>query len=394
VKAFQTEADTGRAIAAWAREEVFARAPEVDAILTVEPEHVGYLSGYRSMAYDTSRTYVCAAVATRDATRLVLGAADAAPALEVISDPKLIFRYGRFFFENYTSAQTPPDVNLTYAEALSAALRSTLGLKGRLGVDQSGPFLAMSGTTPLISDLDAKDVSAAILDARIRKSHGEIDLLRQATHLVESGITAAIAWARAGMTENALAAVIAGEISRGGGVPRFIAVTSGHRSALADAYPTSRKIEKGDLVRLDIGCTYHGYWADMARTACVGEPSPAQKAQYDAIRAGLEHQLEQLRAGQTAASSFEAAVTATRRAGLSHYQRHHCGHGIGLQPSEFPRLSLDNPAPLEANMVLCVETPYYEIGRGGMMVEDTVVVTDDGYAPLTTIARDLSIIPA
>ncbi|HET9395767.1 MAG TPA: M24 family metallopeptidase, partial [Nitrospiraceae bacterium] len=151
-------------------------------------------------------------------------------------------------------------------------------------------------------------------------------------------------------------------------------------------------VKPGDLVRLDIGCTYQGYWADMARTASVGEPTTRQAMQYRAIKAGLEHQLAQLRAGQTAAASFEAAVSATRRAGLPNYQRHHCGHGIGLQPSEFPRLSADNTSPLKANMVLCVETPYYELGRGGMMVEDTVVVTADGFAPLTTIPRDLSII--
>ena len=78
------------------------------------------------------------------------------------------------------------------------------------------------------------------------------------------------------MTELELSTTIASEMRAGGGVPRFVVVTCGERSALADAYATCAKLRTGDLVRFDIGCTVDGYWADMARSAVVGEPSREQ----------------------------------------------------------------------------------------------------------------------
>jgi Xaa-Pro aminopeptidase len=95
-----------------------------------------------------------------------------------------------------------------------------------------------------------------------------------------------------------------------------------------------------------------------------------------------------------AADLFALAVDVTQRRGLAPYRRHHCGHGIGLDAYEAPIVGPDDDGTLEEGMTFCFETPYYELGWGGMMVEDAVVVTVDGARALTTLSRGLTEVPA
>jgi Xaa-Pro dipeptidase len=95
------------------------------------------------------------------------------------------------------------------------------------------------------------------------------------------------------------------------------------------------------------------------------------------------------RPGATGEEVFRAGVEAVRRAGVPHYQRHHCGHAIGLEPYEPPLIAPGQTIPLEPGMTFCLETPYYELGWGGVQVEDAVVVTEKGCRVLNRSARDL-----
>jgi Xaa-Pro aminopeptidase len=85
-------------------------------------------------------------------------------------------------------------------------------------------------------------------------------------------------------------------------------------------------------------------------------------------------------------------VRVTRENGLPHYQRHHVGHGIGLEPYDPPTINAATTTALEAGMVFCVETPYYEHGWGGVQVEDAVEVTPTGVRMLTRSSQDLAVI--
>lgn len=89
--------DDLRTLAQKVREKVFGACGDVDAIISTDPTHVGYLCGYRTILFDLIRTYRCATIVTRDKAVLVTGASDAAAALEVLRDPACIYRYGVFF---------------------------------------------------------------------------------------------------------------------------------------------------------------------------------------------------------------------------------------------------------------------------------------------------------
>jgi Xaa-Pro aminopeptidase len=82
-------------------------------------------------------------------------------------------------------------------------------------------------------------------------------------------------------------------------------------------------------------------------------------------------------------------MDAVRKAGLPHYRRNHVGHGIGLDGYEVPALTESSTDVLTPGMVMCIETPYYELGFGGFQVEDMVLVTETGVESFMTLPRDL-----
>lgn len=384
--------DDIKAIADQARRKVFAACGNAfDAVVTADPAHVGYLSGYRSVQLDVDRNYRCAAIATPEQTILIVGAADAPAALEVIRDPSCIYRYGRFYVfshEGSVSLSALPPAQPTFLEALAAAIKDHLAPRSRVGFDATtaGDRYELKSAIPDHS----QDARPHFIRARSVKSPQEIEKIRQAAEITERGMEQAIRRAAPGVTEIELSALIATEIRAGGGIPRFVVVTAGERAALADAYASRAKLKKGDLLRLDIGCTLDGYWADTARTVAIGAPTREQQDRYDALLAGEAAQLDFVKPGILASDLFTVAVDTVRKGALANYQRTHCGHGIGIAAHEFPTLNAANhEVVVEEGMVFCVETPYYEVGWGGMMVEDMIVIRREGPELLTKLPREL-----
>ncbi|HEY7242925.1 MAG TPA: Xaa-Pro peptidase family protein [Xanthobacteraceae bacterium] len=389
--------DDLRAIAHKVRSKVFDACDQpVDVIVSNDPTHVGYLCGYRSLLLDLMRDYRTAAIVTRETAVLVTGASDVAAALEVLRDPAGIYRYGVFFFETSNATgldfSALPKLEATFADALRAAIAATIKPQQRVGLDCASARELQELQN--LAGARSFDARPAIMKARRTKLSDEIQKIAHAAAIAERGLEKAFAHARAGVTELELSAIIAGEMRAGGGVPRFVVVTRGERSALADAYATPAKLSNGDLVRFDIGCTVDGYWADMARTAVVGEPTREQEQRYAALLEGEQAQRALARSGVTAGDMFKVAVDRVRRGALPGYQRSHCGHGIGIEVYEYPTLNAASHAvELEEGMVLCVETPYYQIGWGGMMVEDMIVIRSAGNECLTQVSRELRRLP-
>ena len=121
-------------------------------------------------------------------------------------------------------------------------------------------------------------------------------------------------------------------------------------------------------------------------------PSDRQRRYFDALAAGHRAALDALRSGTPVGDVFDAAVHGVRRSGIPEYHRGHCGHGIGLQLYDAPLVSPSDDTILEPGMVVNVEVPYYELGFGGMQIEDTAVVTDGAPFLLTRAARELRVL--
>ena len=382
-----------------ARQERLAAAVQdapFDAFLAVSPANVDYATGYQSVSGAVHGRSGIASFVTPGRTVSARPGAASAPALAGGLAEEAVVAYGRFFFESRDGAAAPTRMVDAHADlvdaARSAALLAGLGT-ATIGVDEAAMHpdhrARLAAALPNVTFVDA---SVWALRVRARKLPGELELLERSARLAEDGITAAVKAARAGMTERELATVVARTMVDGGAMPRFVVVTAGERSALADAFATDRPLRPGDLVRFDVGAVLDGYWSDIGRTAVVGEPNALQQRFYDAIEAGEAEQLARIRPGMAAAEVFDIAIAEVERRGLFPYRRHHCGHGIGLDVYEPPIVSPGVTQQIEQDMVFCLETPYYELGWGGMMVEDTVVVTADGHRRLSVSDRSLRVI--
>lgn len=355
------------------------------------PQHVAYATGYRSVAADIFPSHRMAALVSAESVVVVAPAADGGALLHYV-DADHHEPYGRFFFEGDHPVAGFADRHESFGEALETAARR-FGVSGIVGIDGSLGQTEQRGLG-LVPGIDEIDESADAWLRRVRtiKLPGEVARLEAAAHLAEDGIDAALGVAEPGVTERELAAVVAATMAEGGGLPRFLVVTSGERSALSDARGTDRELGPGDLVRFDVGCTVDGYWSDVGRTAIVDAPDALTVRRYAAIAAGEEAQLEMIRPGVSAEELFRTAVETVQRGGLRPYRRHHCGHGIGTEVYEPPIVAAGVETLLEPAMVLCLETPFYEIGWGGMMVEDAVEVTPTGHRRLTRSDRSLRVI--
>ena len=368
-----------------------------DVFIATSAVNVMYATGYMPPGAQMAAIHPMAAIITSGARRLALPVADSAPAIDFGIAPEEIVAFGRFYFESPTGE--PPsawaDRHASLAEAVAVALHQLGVTSGRVGLDCAGlgPNEA-AGRAAVPSGAEVVDATTWARSVRVRKTEAELALLRHSAELSVQGIDRAVAAATPGMTERDLARLVAGTMVEGDALPKFVIVTSGPRSALADAPTTGRAIQPGDLVRFDVGCLFEGYWSDIGRTAVVGEPTALQQRRYDAIYAAEQAQIDAAKAGAVAGDLFSLGVKTVEAGGITGYRRQHCGHGIGAEVYEHPIIADGVDAPLLAGMTYCFETPYYELGWGGMMVEDTVVVTEDGAVSFTDTDRTLRVIPA
>ena len=360
-----------------------------DWLALADPSNIAYATGYSSVGGDLFAGHRMVALISDEGAFLVGSASDAGPATESAVSPDRYEPFGTFYFESESSPiaamagrhASPEEALDTLAVRVEAT--GTIGVDGRIG-----DGAAVLGTRGSVTD-----AAGWINRLRMRKLPEEVEILRRTARLAEDAVDAAIAAAGVGVTERELAATVATTMAAGGGTPRFLVVTAGPRSALADARATDRMLCPGDLLRFDVGCTVDGYWSDIGRTAVMGEPDDLSSRRYAAILAGEEAQLEAAAPGVTAGELFRLAVTRVEEAGLRPYRRHHCGHGIGLDVYEQPIVADGDETRLEPGMVFCFETPFYDLDAGGMMVEDAVEITEDGCRVLTVSDRSLRVVP-
>lgn len=373
-------------------ERFFQLNPDIELVITDDPFHVGYLSGYRTILLDGSG-YRQALIVSRQRMDLITGSSDAPAALEVIDDPDCIWRYGEFYVsqaEGTSGYNEMPSIQSDFHSALRLALQKTIGKNNQIGLD-----IVSSDTLSVIKSIVNSDriynISDKLKVARATKTIEEQALLRYSSKITDEAISIAREMIKPGVSELEISASINQHIVLKGGITRFAVVTSGERSSRVDAYARDHKIQAGDLVRLDIGATVQGYYSDMARTYSAGLTSELAINRYQSLLEGEQQELSVIKAGVLASDIFQAAMHSVRKGALPGYNRNHCGHGIGLRAHEFPLLGPASDTVIEEGMVLCVETPYYETGWGGMMVEDTVIVTHEGYESLTFSPRELLI---
>jgi Xaa-Pro aminopeptidase len=177
--------------------------------------------------------------------------------------------------------------------------------------------------------------------------------------------------------------------------PAFTAVVaSGPNGSMPHAVAGQRRIQRGELITIDMGARYHGYCADMTRTICLGEPAEARMREvYDAVLLAMRTCEQKLHPDISGRAADTLAREVLAKAGLAEYYVHGTGHGVGLQIHEEPRLSqrASEQEILPVGCVVTVEPGVYIPGWSGMRLEDCVLLKEDGAEVLTQSPTELVI---
>ena len=243
------------------------------------------------------------------------------------------------------------------------------------------------------------DASNAIRKARLVKSPLEIELIRTACEIGALGCAAARERMVPGVSEAEVSAAVEARMYGQGvgykGVQRargYAFAMSGPNAAVACrpfCIASARKLERGDVVLLELDGFADGYFFDVTRTMAVGEPTQLAQEIWGIVNEALDAALRAIKPGTPAGELTRVARQVVIDRGYGAHFVHPVGHGVGLQLHEPPSLHPLSTELLEEGMTLAVEPAIYIQGWGGVRLEETVVVTKDGCESLSTYTRSL-----
>jgi Xaa-Pro dipeptidase len=269
---------------------------------------------------------------------------------------------------------------------------------GRLGLDESG-YTLVAALRERMSKLELCDGDAVMQSARLIKFPEEIALMEEASAIAEAVTQTAINAVAPGVRETDVVAEAMHTLFRLGGEYAHVMtpfVASGEHMSPPNRIPSDKIIRDGDLVFIDIGAQWSGYFSDMGRTVICGKPSRRQQEIYTAVHEALEAGTKTMAAGRTnddvAASVREVAA----RHGLAkNFISLFIGHGVGMGSNEPPYIGEDlagaETVTLQEGMVFAVEPLIWVEGvrgGGGVRLEDTILVTPEGGRTLTRLGWD------
>jgi Xaa-Pro aminopeptidase len=298
-----------------------------------------------------------------------------------------------FFTDGRYREQARGEVNgarvvIAKGPALAAAAKWINGRRLRSAGIEADHLTVSSRNTlkrALHSDCKLREVSGAVESLRRIKDEDELRLIRDSVNLGASLLEVALAAIKPGVSETEVAAAMEFAARRRGAEAMSFEtiVAAGPRSALPHGRASGFAIPQRGFVVLDFGVILRGYCSDMTRTVGVGKISRSDRDLYDAVREAQQAGIDAVRSGVTCGEVDRAARSVLRRARLDRYFTHSTGHGVGLEIHEPPRLARGQQETLRPGMVITIEPGVYVPGRGGVRIEDMVVVREGGCEVLT-----------
>ncbi len=231
--------------------------------------------------------------------------------------------------------------------------------------------------------------------ARLRaiKTQEEIARMRAGAKIVEKTFSHLLGYIKEGVSEYDILAEMQYCMNKNASKPSFEPIIAGGpNSSLPHATTTGRKLVRGDLLTMDFGVVFRGLCTDFTRTVAIGGVEDELELIYNVVKTANLKALEAIRPGVGAADVDAVARDVILKAGYGKYFEHGTGHGVGVEIHEKPFLSPRSTDVLEENMVLTVEPGIYLPGRGGVRIEDMVVVDKDGYENFYTTTKDFIMI--
>jgi len=265
-----------------------------------------------------------------------------------------------------------------------------LGLK-TMGITPSNvthaDWISVTSAAP---ELEVKSLKRGLVEKmRITKSDEEVEKIRRAVEVCEAAFKECVKYVEPGKTENWIAGRLEYEMrARGAERAAFETICAvDARGSLPHAAAGQQTAEKGSMVLVDWGACVEGYHSDLTRVICTDTMPDKLREPAETVVEAQKQALTCLSAGTPCNEVDRAARYVITRAGYGKYFGHGLGHGVGLEVHEAPRLSARDETVLRAGMVLTVEPGIYLPGVGGIRVEDTALVTEDGCEVLSSLSK-------
>jgi Xaa-Pro dipeptidase len=274
----------------------------------------------------------------------------------------------------------------TPVAAIVDVLEEGSSTNGRIGLELSHlPFSLYQSLMELLPSATFEDCSEAFARARSIKTATEIKVLRTAIAATERALTAAFTAAHAGDIERDVARRIIDNLyNQGTDGIAHIWVYGGDRTTDKFRPPGSKRLDSGDLLRVDVGALFNGYRSDVARMAIVGKPNQTQERIYRGLREVHRRMIEAIRPGVPAGKLIQVCSEECERQDLPFSGGGILAHSISVITHDHPVVyEPTDKWVLEAGMVLAIE-PYTVVGAEKYAVEDDVLVTDDGVEVLSS----------
>ncbi|MDY0211462.1 MAG: Xaa-Pro peptidase family protein [Desulfuromonadaceae bacterium] len=342
------------------------RKNKLDAVLLLDPVHLRYYSGFSG--------------------------SDGA----LVITPDLC----NFRTDSRYISQATAEVSAASIEAYTtkhAALVELLQHTGASRVGFEASTLSVAELSQL-SDLDPSIVWEPLKhlgELRQVKDYAELECLEQAADINATAFDKILAYIRPGVTERKIAIELEYALRCCGGEDKafdFI-VASGWRGAYPHGVASDKTLEAGELVTIDFGTQKSGYYSDETVTLAIGEVEQELRDIHACVLKAHDLALEVLAPSVMARDVDRVARDHIEACGYGKYFGHGLGHGIGLAVHEGPTLSPRSEVMLTAGMVFTIEPGIYIPDFGGVRIEDTVLLTNDGHRVLTSVPKKLRTLP-
>ncbi len=354
----------------------------LDALITFRAENIRYMTGLRPLWWPITFVSRNASIMTPNSRPILYVTSGDAPrcrATMTWMKPEEIRPCG---------TMEDPGIVDTMVKEFVQGLAELGFTNGRIGVD-AGTFEMIAGINKAFPKAEIVDGDGCVIEAKAVKNSEEIKLMKTSSRCAEVGMQTAIDHIRTGARNcEILGEVMKVFYSLGMEVPQCnLIVTSGEETAPLHRFASDKMIRQGDLVFMDLGGCFNGYFSDFTRTVIHGKPNDMQKRIYAAVYEEMMTVHELLKPGHTNVEVNEAARGVIRKHGFEEWGFHGVlGHSIGISGFEAPligELAATGEKTFEFKPGMCFSCePAILVpgvpGGGGVRIEDTILITEDG----------------
>jgi len=250
-----------------------------------------------------------------------------------------------------------------------------LGIEQRMGIP-FGDFMALQDVLPSVEWVDAAEM---LWQLRLIKSQAEIECMRKSCSAVMHAFSTVFPKLTPGLTQEEVVHRLQSAVCDAGADFGFIIPTwDTETNEAMSCLPTCKPLERGDLVWVDMGAVYHGYWCDFCRAVSLGPPSDEALQTWEAVHRVTMKGLETVRPGMAISQVVQACGEESERLGLSlNFAAGRIGHSLGLMFTEPPSVTLEEKTVLEPGMTITLE-PGIVRSSGVFIIEQNMAVTEDG----------------